>query len=641
MKSIKIILIICLLGTVSSCKKYLDIVPDNIATVDNAFTLRSSAEKFLFTCYSYMPKNGLFNNNIAFNAGDEVWYMDPIRDVDPDIFNIAKGLQNPDAPLANYWSGAKHGTALFDGIRNCNIFLDNIGKVPDINEYERQRWIGEVTFLKAYYIFLLVRMYGPVPLMKVNLPISASPEEVQVYREPVDDCFDYIRQLLNQAAANQFLPDRIINETSELGRISKAIVLAFKAKVLVTAASPLFNGNADYANFVDNKGRHLFNSTYSPAKWDSAATACKTAIDFCQLNGYALSKFAGNTAWRINDTIKLQLDIRTALTAKVNNTEVIWPSLNSHTPDMQRYCMADLAAFTSTSNPKSIIAPPLKIVEMFYSKNGVPITEDKTYDYANKYALRTADATDRFYVKNGETTVALHYDREPRFYADLGFDRGVWYGNWYNNYDVNVAGGPLYVKGRKGEPAARQGISNFSITSYYIKKLVSIESTTGSDGNFASNIVQFAWPEMRMADLYLLYAEALNEKGGPSPEVYSWINQVRARAGLNTVESSWTNFSSNPTKYQSKDGMRDIIQHERNIELAFEGQRYWDLRRWKTAHVVLNSPIKGWDITQADAPSFYKEVLLYNQRFALRDYLWPIETGELRINKNLVQNPGW
>ncbi|MEO6521981.1 MAG: RagB/SusD family nutrient uptake outer membrane protein, partial [Mucilaginibacter sp.] len=144
MKNIKIIILISLFTTICSCKKYLDIVPDNIATVDNAFTLRSSAEKFLFTCYSYMPKNGLFNNNIAFNGGDEVWYMDPIRDVDPDIFNIAKGFQNADAPLANYWSGTKHGTALFDGIRNCNIFLANIGRVSDMNEYERQRWIAEV-----------------------------------------------------------------------------------------------------------------------------------------------------------------------------------------------------------------------------------------------------------------------------------------------------------------------------------------------------------------------------------------------------------------------------------------------------------------------------------------------------------------
>jgi hypothetical protein len=195
--------------------------------------------------------------------------------------------------------------------------------------------------------------------------------------------------------------------------------------------------------------------------------------------------------------------------------------------------------------------------------------------------------------------------------------------------------------GRKGEAGARQGISNYSITSYYVKKLVNIESTTDASGNFASNIVQNAWPEMRMSDLYLLYAESLNEQGGPSATAYSYINQVRARSGLNTVETSWTNFSTDPTKYQTKAGLRDIIQRERNIELAFEGQRYWDLRRWRTAHIVLNSPIKGWDITQADAASFYKEVLLYNQRFALRDYLWPIETGELRINKNLVQNPGW
>ncbi|MEO6523719.1 MAG: RagB/SusD family nutrient uptake outer membrane protein, partial [Mucilaginibacter sp.] len=538
-------------------------------------------------------------------------------------------------------SGTKHGTALFDGIRNCNIFLANIGRVSDMNEYERQRWIAEVKFLKAYYIFLQVRMYGPVPLMKENLPISASPDEVQAYREPVDDCFDYIRQLLNEASANTFLPDRIVNEASELGRISRAIVLAFKAKVLVTAASPLFNGNSDYANFIDNKNRHLFNSTYSTAKWDTAANACKAAIDFCQANGYALSKFPGNTAYVINDTIKLQLDIRTALTTKFNNTEVIWPALNSHTPDMQRYTMADLTTFTSTSNPKSIIAPTLKMVELFYSSNGVPITEDKTYDYNNKYALKTAGVADRFYVKNGEQTVALHFNREPRFYASLGFDRGVWFGNWLNNYSVAVAGGPLYVMGRKGEAGARQGISNYSITSYYVKKLVNIESTTDASGNFASNIVQNAWPEMRMSDLYLLYAESLNEQGGPSTTAYSYINQVRARSGLNTVESSWTNFSTDPTKYQTKAGLREIIQRERNIELAFEGQRYWDLRRWRTAHIVLNNPIKGWDITQADAASFYKEVLLYNQRFALRDYLWPIETGELRINKNLVQNPGW
>ncbi|HEY1202501.1 MAG TPA: RagB/SusD family nutrient uptake outer membrane protein, partial [Niastella sp.] len=78
MKKINLLFIILLL-VAGSCKKYLDVVPDQVGTIDNAFTQRSTAEKFLFTCYSYMPKNGDMDDNPAFNAGDEVWYMDPIR----------------------------------------------------------------------------------------------------------------------------------------------------------------------------------------------------------------------------------------------------------------------------------------------------------------------------------------------------------------------------------------------------------------------------------------------------------------------------------------------------------------------------------------------------------------------------------
>jgi hypothetical protein len=171
--------------------------------------------------------------------------------------------------------------------------------------------------------------------------------------------------------------------------------------------------------------------------------------------------------------------------------------------------------------------------------------------------------------------------------------------------------------------------------------LVNIETTVASDGNITSNTVQYPWPEMRMADLYLLYAEALNELNGPEAEAYQWIDLVRSRAGLQSVEESWSNYSTDPSKYQTQSGLREIIHQERSIELAFEGQRYWDLLRWKTAHIELNNAIRGWDISQKDAASYYQPLLLFNQRFSLRDYLWPIEIGEIRINKNLVQNTGW
>lgn len=93
---------------------------------------------------------------------------------------------------------------------------------------------------------------------------------------------------------------------------------------------------------------------------------------------------------------------------------------------------------------------PLSTVERFYSKNGVPVEEDKTYDYTNRYALRTGDEEHRYYIQKGEQTAALNFDREPRFYSTLGFDRGKWYGNSYKNLPDDDAE-CLYPKNRFGE----------------------------------------------------------------------------------------------------------------------------------------------------------------------------------------------
>src|SRR5690606_32063059 len=103
---------------------------------------------------------------------------------------------------------------------------------------------AEVKFLKAFYHFFLMKLYGPIAIVDENLPISATPEETQVYREPIDVCVDYIVGLLDEAIED--LPPVLNDPGLELGRITKTIALAVKAKVLVWAASPLFNGNPDY-----------------------------------------------------------------------------------------------------------------------------------------------------------------------------------------------------------------------------------------------------------------------------------------------------------------------------------------------------------------------------------------------------------
>ena len=231
-----------------SCS-YLDVVPDKIGTIDNSFTNRNEAEKYLNTCYSYIPGNDSPYNNVALMGADELWSyypLTPYNDFGP--WKIALGRQNVNDPLCNMWY------VYYRGIRDCNIFLENVSdmsKVGDLTPSMRKRWLAEVKFLKAYYHFCLFRMYGPIVIADDNLPISATPEEVRKKREPVDKVVQYIVDLLDECLED--LPRVISNKGSELGRVTQIANLTLKARLLVTAASPLFNGNKDYANYVDKE----------------------------------------------------------------------------------------------------------------------------------------------------------------------------------------------------------------------------------------------------------------------------------------------------------------------------------------------------------------------------------------------------
>ncbi len=637
MKNLKIVLVLLLLSTSMSCKKYLDVIPDNIPTIENAFSSRTTAEKYLFTCFMYMPSHASVDN-VGFLTGDEFWL--PYPQVAQFHFfqsfeDIARDRQSMVDPTLNYWDGTKGGKALFQGIRDCNIFLENIGKVPGMQEREKNRWIAEVKFLKAYYHFWLLRMYGPIPLIKENLPVSASPEEVKVKRAPVDECFDYVVELLNEAIPD--LPPIIENESSENGRITQPIALSVKAQILVTAASPLFNGNQDMANFRDKDNTQLFNPTPSTEKWTLAAEAAKAAIDACHAAGARLNVYAPvvNT-FGLSDTTLIQMSIRNSVTEKWN-PEVIWANTNSMAIQIQALSQAFIDP-TKTSNmgARSMLAPTLEIAELFYTNNGVPINEDNSWDYAGRYTVKTATVKDRFNLQTGYKTASLHMNRENRFYADLGFDGGVWYGQ--GKYDDKQ---PWFIEGRTNQTAGKRGISLYSATGYWSKKLVNFQNIIEAGDGGPYTIKPYPWPVIRLAEVYLLYAEALNESAGPSPEVYNWINLVRARAGLQSVEKSWSEHSRIKDKYLTQNGLRSIIQQERQIELAFEGQRFWDIMRWKKGREEFNGPIKGWDIDQEAPENYYRVRTLFNKKFSNKDYFWPISENNLVVNNNLVQNPGW
>src|SRR5690554_2682175 len=143
----------------TSCNNYLDVVPDNIPTIDHAFNKRYQAEGFLYGCYGFLPNHANPADNPAFLAGDEAWLFDQFQAVNPRMWLIAKGEQGTDSPIANFWSSEqegydlKGGKPLFTGIRDCNIFLENIHKPVDLEEWEMKQWIAEAKVLKAYFHF--------------------------------------------------------------------------------------------------------------------------------------------------------------------------------------------------------------------------------------------------------------------------------------------------------------------------------------------------------------------------------------------------------------------------------------------------------------------------------------------------------
>ena len=647
----KIRILICtsFLFAMQACSDYVDVVPDNVAVIEDAFASRLSAERFLNTTYSYIPSvvvNSAIGPNIDIGnpglpASDELWLNDRARKKgsgEPEpIFQILTSRQNVLSPHLDSW-GNSAGRNLFRAIRDCNIFLENIHLAFDLNAGERDLWVAEVKFLKAYYHFFLMRMYGPIPITRENLPVSSELDAIRVKRAPIDEVTNYIVELLDEAIPNLFGSNT--QQSNELGRATNVMAAVLKARTLVLAASPLFNGNSDYANFVGSDGEALISSTYSQEKWARAETACQEAIDIAHAAGHGLFTAVPDTSWGWSPETQTKMDVRFSVTEPWNR-EILWGYSRNNSIAMQQAARPRLTPEASLSKAVAgYWSPNLTLAETYYSKNGVPIEEDNSYDYTSRYNV-VENVTDHDnYIGNGFDVPVLHLNREPRFYASMGFDGGVWLENQPN--EALVENNALVVRGKNGETSHSNGPGGFAFsqTGYYAKKLSNPKNFQGTDGDRDFTAIEYAFPIARLAGLYLLYAEALNEND-KTAEAHQWIDMVRDRAGLDGVVNSWAMYSSNPSKPSSKDGFREIVQQERLIELAMEGQRFWDVRRWKTATQLLNRDIRGWNRNGSNTEDYYQVITFGSIQFTTKDYLWPIAEGDIIRNPNLIQNPGW
>ncbi len=636
----KIVYIALLVSGLSlgSCN-YLDVIPDNITTIDMAFNNRANARKYLATCYNFLPFIYDTSNNAAIMSADDVCSNQKVYSGYWDFSNawgIARGSQNSSNPYFNYWSGVNK----FRAVHECNVFLANIDRVPDISYAEKSRWIAEVYTLKAYYLYWLFLHYGPIPLLDQNIDINSELDEMTQYREKVDDVVDYIVGLLDKAISmDQGLPMYISAVTTEMGRITLPAAYCIKAKVLVTAASPLFNGNTDYAAFLDPRDNEpFFNQEYSQLKWQKAADACKEAIEISLAGKHDLYEFDERVSFDLTPETELDMTLRGIVTTRYNCEQIFAPGATDIS--IQKLSQPHLTSYqlgTGALHHLSQFTPTLNVVEEYYSKNGIPLDEEKSgKDLSREYEIvDTPNDQPAFFTPNYKT-IHLHIDREPRFYANIGFDGGRWF--MADNDKPEEAYG---INSKKGGIAGTDAYFT-SASGYFIKKVCSYKNQSSLQGQFI-----YAYPNthIRLADIYLMYSEALNEVlDKPNDEVYKYIQLVRHRAGLDkgtTLQDTWGKYSVNPNKPLTKEGMREIIHRERLIELQFEGWRFHDLRRWKACDKYFNTQVRGLSIMQETPELFYKPRVIYSREFSVRDYLWPLKQEDLNKNTKLVQNPLW
>ena len=636
------------MSLLSACD-YLDVVPDQIPTLDNAFSDRTTTLRYLSSCYWALPRCG-WNGNPAWCGAMEMC----VNRQSQAYAGIQVGLGADNASLTffNYWSndvrsndaGGDWPRSLYAGIRECNTLLENIDKVGDIPVSERQRMIAEAKMLKAYMHYYLIIMYGPICPLRESQPVGEDVEPP--YREKVDDCFQYVFELMQEVIDSDALPAEITSRNTELGRFTKAAAYSFLAKARVYYASDLFNGNTDYNMFLDHKGEAFFNQKYEDERWTKAAEACKAAMDVCAASNVRLYEASDyrKQGEMSDSTLRLQT-LRSALSETwYTNPEIIWGNYAWPMGDIVWACIPRLES--STARAYGQMSVPFSTVDLFYSNRGVPIEEDTEWladdkkKYNERFNTRTGDASHKYYIAEGETTAAMNFDREPRFYSSLGFDRGKWYGNYYRQLpDIQS---PI-VRCRWGEYSSGILPDGYNCTGYYPKKLANLSSVFESANTIM--LVEYA-ADIRFADVLLLYAEALNETtpsedARPNPEVYTLIDRIRERAGLEGIEESYRKYTLNPDAPSTKKGMREIIRRERKIELALEGHYYWDCRRWKTAISELNRSIQGWNSLQSTEAEYYKPVTVYEQHFVQRDYLSPIPEGDFIKNPRLKQNPGY
>lgn len=628
MKLIDKYLILLCVFVCCSCN-YLDIVPDEKPTEEDAFKNPQLTERYLYSCYSYIPDPRDGSYSLDLMTGDDV-----VTPWEHETFGkFAQGNYTPSNPYINYWHD------LFKGIRQCYLLKENLGSVPGLSDELKAAYDAEADFLIAFYHFFLLRTYGPAVLVK-ELPdvTSSDSPEALLGRNSYDECVAWVTDQLKNVAGR--LPMR--RTGIDYGRATGVAAMAIRARLLLYAASPQFNGGEQfkslYADFKNPDGTQLISTTYDPNKWVIAAQACKEAIDWAREPEANYDLYEANVNSLPNypePTDLTQRSLRFTFVDKDNTPEVIWAFCKK---ESYNYGLQGKSIPRLSTTAYGGLAPTLRQIERFYTKNGLPIDEDPAYDYPNRYEVEEKDI-------NGEgESLKLNMGREPRFYAWIAFHNGYYEVSGEDDRE-EFSYAPKWKRGKDKKykqlvqfmKRQNMGLTNdnkYGTKTGYLNKKGTHPGTSASKST-GFKVIDYPWPMVRLAELYLNYAEACVECNDLT-EAKKYLNYVRERAGIPKVEVSWDGIAE-----LTQDKLREIVHQERLIELYLENHNFWDIRRWGIAETLGEQP-KGLSVQATTITEFAKPVSVdVQRRFIPAHYLMPLPISEINKNPNMVQNPGY
>ena len=603
----------------TSCVDYLDKESDTELTLPMVFEDKTRTEGWLANVYSHVPDPYWgYARKLGWDIlSDDMTASERWRQWDWKVIPMLLGEWTPSTDWdGNYWS------RLPQLIREANIFIENVHPLPDqgISATEVTYMKAEMRFMIAYYYYLLSNTYGPVPFKPNYIaPTDFNLADLMEGQRPYYEVVDWVDKELKEVA--EILPAKY-TEARKYGRATSIMCLAVRARMLLFAASPLVNGNPDYANHKNKDGENLFSTTADKTKWAYAAQACKELIDAAEAAGHKLY-----TEKNDDGTIDPFMSYQNLFLTRYDegNTKILFAR-----PGGSEYGEYEKHATPAASGGSGGLGVTQSLVDAFFMENGLPINDDNSEYVETGYSVsdETRDNTVWDTEVNGgaiskKNTYNMYCHREPRFYITVSYN---------NSYFTQEKREFNFFNGSADNPHTHDAPQN----GYLIRKKISPDlNVKQGTYKYRPGIVY------RLGEAYLNYAEALNESDPGNGDILVYLNKIRERAGIRQYTTGATDDNFIHVDLNDQAEMRKLIRAERRVELSCEGIRYDDLRRWKEAENVLNGDFYGMNFSGKDNSSFYVRTP-YLKRVYKKAYYWfPIHQSEIDKNDKLVQSPYW